>query len=142
VLPGMPIALIAGYSVELARSTSRLEFLSEVPPDAIGAPAATLWKSKHLLNDEQSEKRYVRLLETIAGEALVPGAPQFHTRLEEALGMIVEAMNAQSAALLLFDPTRQTLLTAASVGAAEEQLEHYARPPSLVKSRVTDKPPR
>jgi len=46
VLPGMPIALIAGYSVELARSMSRLEFLSEVPPDAIGAPAATVWKSK------------------------------------------------------------------------------------------------
>jgi DNA-binding NtrC family response regulator len=46
VIPGMPLALIAGYSVELARSMSRLEFLANVPPDAIGAPAVTPWKSK------------------------------------------------------------------------------------------------
>jgi|GEM_PF-694408 len=81
---------------------------------------------EHMLSDEQSEKRYLRFLESIAGEALAPGAPQFHERLEDALGMIVQAMNAQSAALLLFDPTTQTLITAASVGAAEEQLERYA----------------
>ncbi len=81
---------------------------------------------EHMLKDEQSEKRYVRLLENIASEALAPGAPQFHRRLEDALKMIVEAMNAQSAALLLFDPTTQTLITTASVGAAEEELEHYA----------------
>ncbi len=81
---------------------------------------------EHMLNDEQSEKRYLRLLESIAGEALAPGAPLFHKRLEDALEMIVQAMNAQSAALLLFDPATQTLITAASVGAAEEQLERYA----------------
>ena len=81
---------------------------------------------EHMLNDEQSEKRYLRLLESIADEALAPGAPQFDKRLEDALGMIVQAMNAQSAALLLFDPATQTLITAASVGAAEEQLERYA----------------
>jgi signal transduction histidine kinase len=90
-----------------------------------GTAVAEMFR-EHLLNDEQSEKRYVRLLENIASEALAPGAPQFHKRLEEALAMIVEAMNAQSAALLLFDPTTQSLITAASVGAAEEQLERYA----------------
>ncbi|HXN40603.1 MAG TPA: sigma 54-interacting transcriptional regulator [Myxococcaceae bacterium] len=46
VLPGMPVALIAGYSVELARSMSRLEFLAEIPPEALGAPGTTVWKSK------------------------------------------------------------------------------------------------
>ena len=81
---------------------------------------------EHLLKDEQSEKRYVRLLETIASEALVPGAPQFRKRLEDVLKLIVQAMVAESAALLLFDTTTQTLITAASVGVAEEQLEHYS----------------
>jgi len=46
VVPGLPIGLIAGYSIELANSGSQVEFLAEVPADAIGAPAATPWKSK------------------------------------------------------------------------------------------------
>ena len=46
VLPGMPVALIAGYSVELGRSMSRLEFLPEIPPEALGASGTTVWKSR------------------------------------------------------------------------------------------------
>src|SRR5881296_4540128 len=80
---------------------------------------------EHLLNDEQSEKRYVRLLEAIAKEALDAGAPQFRERLEDALKVIMESMNAQSAAILLFDPTTQTLITTASRGPADELLEKY-----------------
>src|SRR3989454_9509436 len=36
---------------------------------------------EHLLNDEQSEKHYVLLLETMAKEALEPGASRFRERL-------------------------------------------------------------
>ena len=80
---------------------------------------------EHLLNDEQSEKRYVRLLETMAKEALEPGALQFRERLGDALTVIMDSMSAQSAAILLFDPTTQTLITTASRGPADELLEQY-----------------
>src|SRR6058998_86589 len=94
---------------------------------------------EHLLNDEQSEKRYVRLLETIAKEALDPGAPQFRERLEDALKVIMESMNAQSAAILLFDPTTQTLIAAASTGAPDEPLREYVTSlaPSSLPGQIT-----
>src|SRR5438876_6496260 len=80
---------------------------------------------EHLLNDEQSEKHYVRLLETIAKEALEPGASRFRERLADALTVIMESTGAQSAAILLFDPKTQTLITTASRGPADELLEKY-----------------
>ena len=96
---------------------------------------------EHLLNDEQSEKRYVRLLEAIAKEALDPGAPQFRERLEDALKVIMESMNAQSAALLLFDPTTQTLIAAASTGAPDEPLREYVTSldPSSLPGQITSR---
>jgi len=94
---------------------------------------------EHLLNDEQSEKRYVRLLETIAKEALDPGAPQFRERLADALKVIMESMNAQSAAISLFDPTTQTLIAAASTGAPAEPLREYVTSldPSSLPGQIT-----
>ena len=80
---------------------------------------------EHLLNDEQSEKHYVLLLETMAKEALEPGASRFRERLADALTVIMESTGAQSAAILLFDPTTQTLITTASRGPADELLEKY-----------------
>ncbi|MCY1045075.1 ATP-binding protein [Corallococcus sp. bb12-1] len=82
--------------------------------------------SRHLLEDEQTEKRYLRLLQQVASEALVSDGATLRDRLKEVLELILEAMGAQSVALLLYEPASQTLVTAASAGAADEEFEHYA----------------
>ncbi|GMU05495.1 sensor histidine kinase [Corallococcus caeni] len=81
---------------------------------------------KHLLEEEQTEKRYLRLLQQVASEALRLDGPASRNRLKELLEVILEAMGAQSGALLLYEPAGDRLVTAASTGAANEQLEHYA----------------
>ena len=81
--------------------------------------------TRHLLEDEQTEKRYLRLLQKVASEALADEAA-LGDRMKEILGLICEAMGAQSAALLLYDPKRQKLVATAAVGEAEEQLGQYA----------------
>ncbi|RYZ38716.1 MAG: GAF domain-containing protein, partial [Myxococcaceae bacterium] len=82
--------------------------------------------SKHLLEDEQTEKRYLRLLQQVASEALGSDAATLRDRLKEVLELIREAMGAQSVALLLYEQASQKLVTAASAGAADEDFEHYA----------------
>ncbi|RKH16172.1 histidine kinase [Corallococcus praedator] len=82
--------------------------------------------SKHLLEDEQTEKRYLRLLQQVASEALASDGATLRDRLKEVLELILEAMGAQSVALLLYEPASQKLVTAASAGAADEAFEHYA----------------
>jgi signal transduction histidine kinase len=75
--------------------------------------------------DEQREKRYMRLLQTVADEALhAPEAPM-PTRLKELLELILEAMDALSAALVLYEPKTERLLLAASAGVANEEVQHY-----------------
>ncbi|NOK38880.1 GAF domain-containing protein [Corallococcus exercitus] len=81
---------------------------------------------KHLLEEEQTEKRYLRLLQKVASEALRLDGPGSRNQLKELLEVILEAMGAQSGALLLYQPEDERLVTAASAGAANEQLEHYA----------------
>ncbi|RKG92174.1 histidine kinase [Corallococcus sp. CA053C] len=81
--------------------------------------------TQHLLEDEQTEKRYLRLLQKVASEALADEAT-LGNRLKEVLELICEAMGAQSVALLLYDPKRQKLMATASVGEAEELLGQYA----------------
>ena len=83
--------------------------------------------TEHLLKDEQNEKRYLRLLAQIATEALQPSAPRFSDRLREALEVIMEALGAQTAALLLYEPETDRLVIAASAGTADEPLKEYAR---------------
>ncbi|RKG71672.1 GAF domain-containing protein [Corallococcus sp. CA054B] len=81
---------------------------------------------KHLLEEEQTEKRYLRLLQKVAIEALRLDEPSSRDRFRELLEVILEAMGAQSGALLLYEPEGERLVTTASAGAANEQLEHYA----------------
>jgi signal transduction histidine kinase/CheY-like chemotaxis protein len=80
---------------------------------------------EHMVKDEQTEKRYARLLQLVASEALGTGEP-FQNRIKEVLELIMEAMDAQVAVLLLCDSDERTLLTAASAGIANGVLEEYA----------------
>ncbi|GEL75615.1 sensor histidine kinase [Myxococcus virescens] len=83
--------------------------------------------SRHLLEDEQTEKRYLRLLQKVASEALVGrDAASLHDHLKDVLELIIEAMSAQSGAVLLYEAEGEQLVTAAAAGLASEQLEHYA----------------
>src|SRR5438477_2393265 len=81
---------------------------------------------EHMAKDEQTEKRYTRLLQLIASEALGLGEQPLQDRLKDILELIMEAMDAQVAVLLLFDSEARTLLTAASAGVANGVLEEYA----------------
>ncbi|PYR97243.1 MAG: histidine kinase [Acidobacteria bacterium] len=80
---------------------------------------------EHMAKDQQTEKRYTRLLQLIASEALRIGEQPFQDRLKDVLELIMEAMNAQVAILLLFESEARTLLTAASAGVANGVLEEY-----------------
>jgi len=80
---------------------------------------------EHMAKDEQTEKRYTRLLQFVASEALGIGEQPFQDRLKDVLALIMEAMGAQVAGLVLFDSEARTLLTAASVGVANGVLEEY-----------------
>ncbi len=100
--------------------------------NAASAAAAELFR-RHMGEDEQSDKRYTRLLQQIANEALAKGGQRFDERLEDVLRLIMEAMNAQAATLLLKDrPDSQTMTTAASVGDATGVLEKYVTTPDPV----------
>jgi signal transduction histidine kinase len=81
---------------------------------------------EHMAKDEQTEKRYTRLLQLVASEALGIGEQPFQNRLRDVLELIMEAMDAQVAVLLLFDSDGYTLLTKASAGVANGVLEEYA----------------
>jgi signal transduction histidine kinase/CheY-like chemotaxis protein len=81
---------------------------------------------EHMAKDEQTEKRYTRLLQLVASEALGVGEQPFQNRLRDVLELIMEAMEAQVAVLLLFDSEARTLLTTASTGVANGVLEEYA----------------
>jgi signal transduction histidine kinase len=81
---------------------------------------------EHMRKDEQGEKRYMRLLQQIASSALESGAHPLRKRLREVIELIMEAMDAQSAALLLFDLQSGKLITAASAGDAGDALEQHA----------------
>ncbi|HMC93461.1 MAG TPA: RsbRD N-terminal domain-containing protein, partial [Polyangia bacterium] len=75
--------------------------------------------------DEQLEKRYMRLLQTVADEALrAPEAP-IKARLEELLDLILEAMDALNVALVLYEPQTERPITAASAGVASEEMERF-----------------
>lgn len=75
--------------------------------------------------DEQREKRYMRLLQTVADEALrAPEAP-IKARLKELLELILEAMDVLCAALVLYEPRTERLITTASAGVAKEEMERF-----------------
>jgi signal transduction histidine kinase len=77
---------------------------------------------RHMFEDEQSEKRYLRQLQRLATESMrnePPGA-----QLREMLGVIMEAMAAQCAAFLVYSRPKAELVLVACTGA--EALEPYA----------------
>lgn len=80
--------------------------------------------SEHLLEDEQTEKRYSRLIQGIASETQeVEGRPRaLRTRLNEVLSLVMDAMSTQTASLLLFDVDTDRLVMSASLGEAAEAL--------------------
>jgi signal transduction histidine kinase len=91
----------------------------------LASVAVTEMFTRHMMEDEQAEKRFLRLVQDVASEALKKDAPALATRLKDVLRLVMEAMDAQSTALLLYNPVTETLEIAASVGAADEELERY-----------------
>jgi hypothetical protein len=90
--------------------------------------AVTRIFSEHLLEDEQTEKRYSRLLRDIGGQSIERGhAMSLKRQVKEALALIAQAMGAQTAALLLHDAKTDRLIMSASRGVADEELEAYVR---------------
>jgi signal transduction histidine kinase len=76
---------------------------------------------RHMVEDEQSEKRYLRLLQAIASRALHGQTGPLRDRLSEVLEVVMEAMGAQCAAFLAHDNGK--LVLTACTGA--EPLEPY-----------------
>lgn len=84
---------------------------------------------EHMRLDEQHEKRYLRQLRTLADAALrAPSSSQggLEARLQEAMEIVREAMGADAAALLLYEPESRKLVTRAVVGDAEAGLQEFA----------------
>lgn len=81
---------------------------------------------EHMERDEQWEKRYLRLLQSLADEALrSPDAP-LRSNLRGVLELLLEATSAHSISLVLFDPDGGEVLTSASAGDAEDELRQFA----------------
>lgn len=89
-----------------------------------GAHAATEMFTRHLLEDEQRDKRYRRLIEQVAQASLGQGEPRAEP-LRRIAELIMAAMRADSATLLLLDVRTERLITAASVGLGDELLDEY-----------------
>jgi len=97
---------------------------------------------EHMLLDEQREKRYLRLLQSIADDALrTPEAP-LTSRLGEVLEMLLEATGAHSACILLCRPELDDLIATASAGVAREELAQMATSLDLssVGGRIAARP--
>ncbi|WP_141620335.1 ATP-binding protein [Myxococcus sp. AB036A] len=114
----------ANASPEARPSVQDVERLFTELHDASTAVAEIF--SQHLMEDEQTEKRYLRLLQQGASEALMEETTSLHHHLKGALELVVEAMGAQSAAVLLYEVEGERLVTAAAAGIASEHLENYA----------------
>jgi signal transduction histidine kinase len=70
----------------------------------------------HMLEEEQSEKRYQRLLQDIASEALHDDRRPLPDRLRDVLDVIGEAMSAYGAAVVLFSRGADQQVTLACNG--------------------------
>jgi signal transduction histidine kinase/CheY-like chemotaxis protein len=110
---------------------------------AASTAAADIFRG-HMLEDEQKEKRYARLLQQIAAEALVKDQQPLVQWIKDALRLIMEAMDAEAATLLLLDSDGRTLTTAVSVGLAEGMVEKHVTtsdPSSFVLHVATNEEP-
>lgn len=91
----------------------------------LSSVAVTEMFTRHMMEDEQVEKHYLRLIQTVASEALQPRAPDLRARLKDVLALVMDAMGAQTAALVLYDPDSGRLEVATIAGAAQEEIERY-----------------
>jgi signal transduction histidine kinase len=78
----------------------------------------------HMLEDEQSEKRYLRRLQAIASAALAEPPKPLRDRLCELLQVVMDAMDAHCAAYLGYSVNEQQLVLTAWTGS--DALEPYA----------------
>lgn len=69
--------------------------------------------TQHLLDDEQVEKRYLRLLDQVASESLAPTDAPLHSRVDELTDLIGQSLGADCGGLFLFDPPDRLRLAAA-----------------------------
>ncbi len=86
--------------------------------------------NRHVFEDAQEEKRYMRLLRQAISGSLPEerGAEQtLRERLRAAMLVVMEAMNAVTAAVFLYEPTSEQLVLSASVGLASEGLLREAQ---------------
>ena len=79
---------------------------------------------RHMLEDEQSEKRSMRRLQEIASQALHDVTRPLRERLGELLAVVMEAMGARCAALLQYEASDGELVLAACTG--DQPFEEYA----------------
>ena len=108
-----------------------LDKYSHVLEGVVGSRTVDLAESDH-------EKQYMRLLQTVADDALrAPEAP-IKARLEELLKLILQAMNARNAALVLYEPQTECVITAASAGVASEEVERLATSVTVPEERTND----
>lgn len=76
----------------------------------------------HMREEEQLEKRYRRLIQAAVTAASQPDPSSLRAGLEDVLSLVMEAMGAQSAALLLFDARTERLELASAVGLAKDAM--------------------
>ncbi len=77
--------------------------------------------ARHMAEDEQVEKHYLRRLRALAAAALREGAPPLRERLDEVLALVMQAMAADSTTLMLYDAGAKELTSVASVGVARQE---------------------
>lgn len=85
--------------------------------------AVTELFTRHMIQDEQTEKRFIRLIQDVASATLSEDAPPLETRLKDVLALVIEAMGSESAALSLYNPATGEQTFEAAVGAGAEELE-------------------
>jgi signal transduction histidine kinase len=90
---------------------------------AVAAAVETF--SKQFGEHEQNQKRYLRLLDQIAREALTAGQLPLHERLGDVIKLVLAATQAQTAALLLYRQETKKLKMAASIGILGERAGEY-----------------
>jgi signal transduction histidine kinase len=83
--------------------------------------------AEYMREDEQTEKRYLRLLAEPFADGADELPPLCPERLRRALAVVTEATGADTAALLLHDAKTGDLVMSASVGVVAEPFAQYAR---------------
>lgn len=78
---------------------------------------------RHMLQDEQAEKRAHRMLQDIASQALHETSRPLRDRFADLLDVVMRAMNAECAAFLRYDAAEATLILQACSGA--QRFEPY-----------------